>query len=139
MADSRLNLGGYDLFPFAPNWTTLPESSGELLRRTLQFPGTIAEINSLTDEKPLSFEATFLLSTREDIYNMQDFFDGTLGRIETFWVEHPVAWAILASDAAIYDEKLICLANSAHLGYRGYERLYVRMSNDDITTRHVSS
>lgn len=139
MADSRLNLGGYDVFPFSPNWATLPSTTAPLLRRTLQFPGTIAELETLTDKTPLSFEATFLLSKREDVYNMQDFFDDQLGRVNQFWVEHPIAWAILAQSASIYDEILVCQANSAHLGYIGHERLYVRMNNDGLTTRHVSS
>lgn len=139
MADSRLNLAGYQLFPFAPNWQTSPKSTASLLRRTLQYPGTVAQQFALSDRTPLAFEATFLMKTREDIYNLQDFFDDRLGKVNQFWIEHPASWALLAEDAAIYDEILVCQDNDASIGYQGYERLYVRMSNGDITTRHVSS
>jgi hypothetical protein len=139
MADSRLNLGGYELFPFFPNWATKPKSTGSLLRRTLQYPGTVAELIDLSDQSPLTFEATFFLSTRANIFTLQDFFDDRLGKVNQFWVEHPPAWAILAEDAAIFDEILVCQDNDASISYHGHERLYVRMNNGDITTRHVSS
>jgi len=139
MADSLADLGGYDLFPLEPDWSTRPTNNYRLMKDLLKYPGTAMSLNSFIDYVPLSYELGFTFSEEQDMYNMADFFHEKRGRVHAFWFKAPHREMTLYQGALSGATSLYMERNFAHLQYQGHERIYIDMKSEDLLTRKVLS
>lgn len=139
MADSLLDLESVPYFSWTPNWTSLPNAALDLARLLTEYPGTVQILDRITDDVPLSFTGTFLLDTRATEYAILDFFIARRGRLERFWVQHPVKCFTLKATAGSGSTAMRCSPNRAPDVFSGVERIYIHMKSGDVLTRQVSS
>jgi len=139
MADSLLNLGAQPLFTLAPNWATSLNTSFAISRLLTEYPGTAQALDSLTDDAPYMFDAGFLLATKAEEYTLLAFFNARRGMNQRFWMRHPQAAFTLKTAALAGSSSLTCESNASWQPFRGWERLYIRMSTGDTLTRQIAT
>jgi hypothetical protein len=139
MADSLLDLEAQPLFTLEPNWASSLNTSFAMSRLLTEYPGSAQNLESLTDDAPYMFDAGFLLTTKAEEYTLLAFFNARRGMNQRFWMRHPQTAFTLKTAALAGSTSLVCSSNASWQIYRGWERLYIRMSNGDTLTRQIAA
>ncbi len=139
MADSLLDLGSTPVFPLEPNWVSDPKTNVALPRTLLGYRGTRHSLYTVSDDAPVSFDAQFTIYDKTDENTIMDFFHARKGRNQRFWVKHPRQHFTLKNTASNGALTMVCNSNDSHNQWQGYERIYIRMTDEDVLTRKVTS
>jgi len=138
MADDLDGLGGLNLFPLEPNWERNPASGFKVARYFQSYPGSAQTLEQLTADVPISFTLEFMTPTKEDEYNLLDFYHERLGRLERFWIKYPIQTFVLKEDHNTGASALKCYPNLAENIMRGDERIFIEMHDGDIITKELT-
>jgi hypothetical protein len=140
VADDLQEIGsGVPVFPLYPNWAKEPNTTIGIVRKIVEFRGTAQTLISFLEEVPITFDAGFTMTTKEDEYNFIDFFNARRGKNQKFWVQHPKIAFELKASAGTGATSLNCYWNAAESNYVGFERIYILMKTGDLITRHIQN
>jgi hypothetical protein len=139
MADELYNLESISIFPFTHNWVNNIGIEYQMNRDTTQFFGTGTDILIYSSLHNLFFSIDLTLKTKEDIYNLLDFFNTKKGQLQKFWVYGSRNEFELAIDKPAMSNDLYIYDNGFDLNFYGNERIYLQLKNGDILTRLVTN
>lgn len=139
MADSLLDIGTEQIFPFSPNWIKDPKQSIVMTRFLKSYPGTATEIEELNKEAPIKQEFSFTVYNKADELALLSFIHDHKGRIIRFWIKYQAQSFKLSQPITINAPNFYVEHNDFNLSYVGYERIFFEMNNGDIITRHITA
>lgn len=117
---------GYDIFNFEPNWVDMPLHEFNRPSELMRFLG-LSYAQSYYDETALRFRFSFLEMTKSLIRQINDFFDGKLGRLQGFWIP---SWQ---ADIVV-TEPFDAAANLLNIQDIKYEEYWLC---NEVTGRHI--
>lgn len=140
MADDLEGLGGITtIFRTAPDWARAADVSFSPSAQVLGFNASVQERLSFTEDAPKTFNFLFHNMSKAEEAALLDFVDARSGIVEKFWCPgHRVAFS-LSQTMPVASSVLYVLDNGFSRVYRGYERVYIELTNGDIITRKIIS
>ncbi len=138
MADDLNDLGSYSIFPVDVNWAKKLNRNLELARIIHRRAGTANMIDMVSDVVPWIVEVGVTPMTKQEEYDVIDFFSSRKGALGGFWLKVPVQEFELKEDISSGSSVIYCYRNNAHLVYQGHERIWIAMNDGDILTFQVT-
>lgn len=139
MADDIQTLGSYEIFPFLPDYQMGIEKAVIPAFNIVEYIGTISDITSHTDRRPITFTNRIQLHSMQDLDTLLQFIDDHKGRLKKFWYFMRTTDFTLQTDFSTG-------ATDIDLDVNGYEdifvdtdRIYFLLTNGDILTRRVTN
>lgn len=139
MTDLLTGLGSLAVIYDKHNWSSNPSISYDMSRQIFSFTGTIEEIINYSDDRPHKLELDFLFQDKAEEYAFLTFFFDKRGRWKKFWLPAPPTSFTLAMPTVIGVPSIIVKSNRFGQFYRGFERIYLEISDGSKLTFQVTS
>lgn len=139
MADSITAMGSSPIyFPLVPDWANPPSLGFGISRDLVSYPGTAANLESITEYAPLNFSLSMLVTGKDDEYELLDFFHNIRGMNKRFWIEYPLSQFRLKTKALLGSTSIECYGNGFDKISQGNERCFWAMKNGDLVVRKMT-
>lgn len=139
MADYLNNLSTYPVLKIKPDWESAIEGEFELAQKVNQYPGTIDEIVTYSDERPFNCDLPFKFLSKAEEYAFIDFFMQRKGRWGRFWMPAPHDFFEMAEDGEEGETVVIVKDRNFRDAHRGFERLLIELRNGDLLSFKITS
>lgn len=141
MADDLQGLGTTpefrDLLFSLQNWRERPKMNVKTNVRLFGFEGTVKQVINQSDDQPHDLDFLVTLENLEQIFQFLTFFHSRRARLERFWF--PLPYGIFSLVGQQLSGNTVLKVNSPTFFYRGFERIYILLSNGDLITREVTA
>lgn len=140
MADSLEDLGTTAIWQPESiiNWATDPTVDFGLSRKVTRYPGSAQEFTLISEDNPRKWEFEVSLFSKQAEYDfLNDFIYTFQAMKKRFWFPLPVGLFQLHSFVSANNTMLTIKENG--FDYKGWERFYMRLTNGDQISRHITA
>lgn len=135
MTDVLNGLGSTPILRSTANWATSPKYNFLNSMKILQFEGTVQDFFENDSRMPQTFQAEFTPITRQEEYNILNFFKSRKGMIERFWLPIYPEFFTLHSDVSAISTQITIEKNL--FSWSG-ERVFIETLLGDLWTAKVT-
>lgn len=137
MADNLQGLNGIDLWDLPNNWKTNPKTGYNVSRILTAFLESKTDMTSLSDEKPEFWDINVSLLSKQEEFDFLTKFAEKKGRHKKFWFPSPQNRFTLKNTISSGTTAIVMEKN--YFEYRGFERLFIRLTNGDRVSFDIAS
>jgi hypothetical protein len=128
------------IFPYKPEWSTVPERDVLLDRRVSRFPGTSSEIDDFDVGVARRVAYHYACTNQERRYEIENFFCLRRGRLGRFWLPLFMNLYVLDQDIIMWDGSILIKACGFSDSFRSNQyRIYIEKTDGSRITRLVTA
>lgn len=128
-----------ELFECAPDWATRPELGVDFGRDVIIYDSAATRYRSLTDLLGWSVNLGYTNTSKNDEYNLLNFFCRHKGQLQRFWYSVPLQYFELAANINAGDKRFSISDPSFADIWQGYEHFFMRLKNGTTIVKKMAS
>ena len=107
-------------------------------RNIFEFTGTVIELISFSDDRPQVVDIEFVNKSKQEEFELMDFFNNCEGMLKKFWFQPPQSMFTFLKDLVSGSSSITVANNGIKESWRGFERIYIELSDGDLLTYNIT-